>query len=133
MAVGEERIKMTLESIKEFLKPNRRKVFGVFLFFFLFAGSLIISPTPQAFDVFYSLFFIIFAPPLFLHGLGNILFHQYSIRLSTLLTPVGEIMFLVVSFFLYWYLLSCLIMFVYDKLKSRKKQKREKQKERDIQ
>lgn len=115
---------MTLEAIKEFLRPNWKKIFGVVLFFFLFVGSFIISPTPEAFTFFWNIFFVIFAPPLFIHDyLENTLFYQCSMHLSTLLTPIGEIIFVLLSFFLYWYVLSCLLIFAYDKFKSRKQKK----------
>ena len=99
---------MSKEIIMEFLKPDKRKnLIAIILSIFFIIGLIIsrgVGPHPTIIDIFIFNIFVALTYPL------SILFKLINV---TIINPPLQ---LIIIFF-YAYLLSCLIIFIYDKFK----------------
>jgi len=95
-----------MNAIKEFLKPNRWKVGLFFLIIIASVPAFVIAPGP----LLSVIMFLLFNPaPFFLF---DILFDGGGLLPSTLEMLIA---------LLYWYLLACLIYFIFSKIRNLKK------------
>lgn len=109
-----KRRKKNIMDWKQFLKPDWRKIVIIILIiFFLFLGRLI--EIPIKIENFLGSFFLFLISPILLFSSCATIGGQISLfcQISTL---VG---FIILPIF--WYLLSCLIVWIYDKYRKKKK------------
>ena len=91
---------------KQFLKPDRKKIIVFFVFVFIILLYLLFGPIfPIVGDVLLSIPLFSLMCPVF--GSSNSIFCLIQNILVIIIIP------------LYWYLLSCLIVWLYDKVRKK--------------
>ena len=96
-------------TIKQFLKPDWRKL--IILTFLIPSGSMFLYPPSTFLEI---LVHAIFMGPSVLIDINPVL--QDSLTYTDLLIKL----IIAIFTFFYWYLLSCFIVWVYDKVKKKK-------------
>ncbi len=106
---------LTKNSIKQFLKPDRRKVILIIVFFFLATGISGVYNKEVDNNSLYG--------PLGFFIMNSVIFKEYGFPLKWLKVGAGEKITSYSSLavdLIFWYLISCLLIFIYDKIKAKK-------------
>jgi len=102
-------------NLKQFLKPNWRKILILVIFILLFLlDNYITNPFEEH-----------LSKSSWLSSLHSILWYPYTfltLPLFAFTMPITGIMFIIflLIIIIYWYLLSCFIVWLYDKFKKKK-------------